>query len=256
MMGEISQMERRDHMTNTRTLAQISQKIKKLEKRTIQNVIEIGKLLHEASEKCEHGEYKNWLKSEFSWSDQTALNYRHVYALTQKPNSLDFAQLNISISAVYFIARMLKDGQELYQAAAKAIIAAAKKDRVTYPIAIGIWNKYISEHQLDGSDETESDETESDEAESDEAESEDAPEPTADGDELSPLRFDDKVGHALRNLIRCIDEDWTESAKTITRDQHRQIISLLELAYTARVGDPVKLKADRAEASAKERALN
>lgn len=237
-------------MSNTRTLPQIAKAIKTLEKRTIHNVIEIGKLLHEASEKCEHGEYKNWLKSEFSWSDQTALNYRHVYNLTQKPNSLDFAKLNISISAVYFVVRMVRNGQcpesqAASQAAAKAIIAAAKKDRVTYPIAVGISEKYVSYVSDHQSYEAKSDVTESDETKSDAT-----PEPTADsGDVLLPLRPDDKVGNALCTLVACVDEDWTEASKTKTRVQLRQIIGLLELAYTARVGDdPVKSAADRAEA--------
>jgi hypothetical protein len=232
-------------MTNTRTLPQIAKAIKTLEKRTIQNVIEIGKLLHEASAKCEHGEYMDWLKSEFSWSDQTALNYRHVYNLTQNPNSLDFAGLNISISAVYLVARCLKSEAPDDLAAGKAIIAAAKKDRVTYPKAAAIFEKYRLDHQPD---EAESDEVESDEAESDEAESGAPPEPTADSDKLSPLRPEDKVGNALCTLVACVDDDWTEASKTITRVQLRQIIGLLELAYAARVGDdPVQAAADRAE---------
>jgi hypothetical protein len=245
----MGQTERRATMTNTRTLPQIAKAIKTLEKRTIQNVIEIGKLLHEASEKCKHGEYMNWVKSEFSWSGQTALNYRHVYNATQKPNSLDFTKLNISISAVYFVARMFRDDPcPEIKAAAKAVITAAKKDRVNYPIAVAIYEKYLSDHPIPlESDVVESDKIESDVVESDEAES-DTSELTVDRDERLPLRFGDKVGHALRTLVERVDEDWTESAKTITQIQLRQIISLLELAYTARVGDPVKLAADRAEA--------
>jgi hypothetical protein len=244
-------------MSNTRTLAQISQKIKTLEKRTIQNVIEIGKLLHEASEKCPHGGYMNWVKSEFSWSGQTALNYRHVYNATQKPNSLDFTKLNISISAVYFVARMFRDDPcPEIKAAAKAVIAAAKKDRVNYPTAVAIYEKYMSDHPIPQVhpippefDVVESDKTESDVAGSDEVES-DEPELTIDRDDRLPLRFGDKVAHALRTLVERVDEDWTESAKTITRIELRKIIGLLELAYSARVGDDsVQSAADRAEAT-------
>src|SRR6266481_4260021 len=128
-------------MTDTRTLPQIAKAIKALEKKTIENVVEIGKLLHEASEKCEHGEYATWLKTEFSWSDQTALNYRSVYNLTQKPNSLDFGKLNISVSAVYFVARLLRDNTPRKTKTAKVIIEAAKKSRITYPIAAAMFEE-------------------------------------------------------------------------------------------------------------------
>jgi len=69
--------------TNTR-LPQITKAIKVLEKKSIQNVVEIGKLLCEASEECEHGEYLAWIKLEFGWSHGTSLNYRAMFMCSAK----------------------------------------------------------------------------------------------------------------------------------------------------------------------------
>ena len=44
-------------MNNSIPLNQISAQIRKFEKNTIGNVVAIGRLLHEAHEQCEHGEY-------------------------------------------------------------------------------------------------------------------------------------------------------------------------------------------------------
>jgi hypothetical protein len=47
-------------------------------------VVEIGKLLCEASEECEHGEYLAWIKLEFGWSHGTSLNYRAMFMCSAK----------------------------------------------------------------------------------------------------------------------------------------------------------------------------
>jgi hypothetical protein len=126
--------------THTRTLAQISQKIKAVEKRKlISGIVEIGKLLREGERLCEHGEYVAWIRREFSWSHQTALNYRNVFDLTQNPNHLDFDKLNITQSALYLVAGMKGDHEKV---ARKAIINTAKRRRVTFPIACEIIDKF------------------------------------------------------------------------------------------------------------------
>ena len=118
------------------SLPQISQKIKALETKSIQNVIEIGKLLHEASEQCERGEYMAWLKTEFGWSHGTALNYRNVYDLTQNRKNYDFAKLDISISALYVIARIMNNGAPADTiAVGEAVIKAAQSGRVSFQAA-------------------------------------------------------------------------------------------------------------------------
>src|SRR6266850_2274986 len=96
---------------NSRTLAQISKKIKALERNTIQNVVETGKLLHEASEKCEHGEYQAWIEREFGWSYRTAVRYRDVYDF-QKCHSVTFRTMNFTLTALYLVAGMKCEGEQ------------------------------------------------------------------------------------------------------------------------------------------------
>jgi Protein of unknown function (DUF3102) len=127
---------------DTHSLAQIAGQIKALEKKTIQNVVEIGRLLQEVDDQCEHGEYMKWLKGEFGWSHGTSLNYRNVYALSQNRKICDFDKLDISISALYMIARLSKGARQLgsqySEAAVEAIIGAAKHGRVSYRMACDI----------------------------------------------------------------------------------------------------------------------
>ena len=130
--------------TNTR-LPEIAKAIKTLEKKTIQNAVEIGKLLHEAYEQCEHGEFMDWLKSNFGWSYNTLLRHRNVYDLSQNRQFGDFAKWDISISVLYLIAGNIKKyGEE--RRACEAIIEAAKHGRVSYRVASDIIRKCREEY--------------------------------------------------------------------------------------------------------------
>jgi Protein of unknown function (DUF3102) len=108
---------------------------KALDKLTLPKVLEIGKLLHEADEKCEHGEYMKWVANEFEWSHQTSLNYRNLYDFSKFPNVGNLARLNMSLSTLYMVAGLKDDDQ---QAARKAIIEVAKKDYVSFQQAYSI----------------------------------------------------------------------------------------------------------------------
>jgi hypothetical protein len=123
------------------SLAEIAQQIRVLEKRTIYTVIEIGRWLEEAAEVADHGTYMQWLANEFSWSNSTALNFRNVHRFTQNRKNWEFEHpyLNISVSALYLVARLLRDdsGPEA-QAIGETIIEAAKRGRVTHKTACSI----------------------------------------------------------------------------------------------------------------------
>src|SRR6266550_4388482 len=112
-------------MANKQTLPQISGKIKTLEKSTISNVVEIGRLLHEAREQCEHGEYTAWLSREISWSYRTSLRYHYAYAFAQNCQIGTFDQMNLSLSALHLVADVCTP-----EVARKAIIRAALEGRV------------------------------------------------------------------------------------------------------------------------------
>jgi Protein of unknown function (DUF3102) len=237
-------------MTRTKIntgLVQIARAIKALEKKTIQNVVEIGKLLHQASEKCEHGEYAAWLKSEFEWSDQTALNYRYVFKLTQKPNNLDFAKLDISISAVYFVAGILlrEDQCPEDRAAAKAVIAAAKKDRVTYPIATIIFNKHLADHRP-----AEEPDDLPDEEPDDLPDEEPDTEEPLDDDTESEQPPPSKLAATVREMLDISEHDsaWPDIIADIGTAALQKIIRTLQAVYDARCEiSSVKAAADRAE---------
>ena len=78
-------MTRRDKKskpTNAkRNLNVIAKDIHTLERR---NVFAIGALLIEAKDACEHGEWMDWLDTEFDWSESTAANYMNAFRLKAK----------------------------------------------------------------------------------------------------------------------------------------------------------------------------
>jgi hypothetical protein len=232
---------------NKQSLAQISRKIKALEKNSIKNAIEIGKLLHEAYEQCDHGEYMKWLDAEFSWSHQTSLRYRSIYNLTQNQHGVDFNSLNISLTALYLVARMKDDGE---QVACKAIINTAKRRRVTYRIAHDIIAKLNPSLR---------------------------PPPPSPPIELPPIGprpiepLDDdlpsdpnnpddenELAAALRTVLRYSEcsAAWPKAIQAIGgRVKLQEIIETEKSVYEKHCGkDAIQAKADRAEAKAAQRA--
>ena len=119
-------------------LQQISAKIRTFEKSTIGNVVAIGRLLHEAREQCEHGEYQAWLDREFAWSYRTCLRYSYAFDFAEKCQPGTFENLNLSLGALHIAADPATSDEE--QA---AIIKAAQDGRVTATIAEAI----IHEHR-------------------------------------------------------------------------------------------------------------
>jgi hypothetical protein len=127
--------------SSNRSLAQIAQAIKALEKRGIRDIVEIGKLLHEAEQKCEYGDYMKWIEENFDFSHDTSRNYRAAFQLARNPNCSDFARWNISVAGFYLIAATMDKGDVR---AAKAVIREARKRRVSSREA----SKIIYEHHL------------------------------------------------------------------------------------------------------------
>jgi hypothetical protein len=87
-----------------RDLAAIAGDIHTLERR---NVFEIGKLLIEAHDACEHGEWGNWLDREFDWSDDTAGRYMAASRLADKFRTV--RNLKIPARTLYDLADDLED---------------------------------------------------------------------------------------------------------------------------------------------------
>jgi hypothetical protein len=128
--------------SSNRTLAQIAKAIKALEKRGIRDIVAIGKLLHEAEQKCEHGDFMLWIKENFDFSHDTSRNYRSAYQLSQNPNCSDYRTWNVSVRTFYWIAEVMTEGRQCDVGAAKAVIKIAKKQRVSSRHASEIINEY------------------------------------------------------------------------------------------------------------------
>ena len=76
--------------------------IRRLGKRVIIDIIEIGRRLTEAK-KIKRGSWEEWLKAEFGWTKQTSLNFERVYELSLSKNFLPDA--TIAPSALYLLVR-------------------------------------------------------------------------------------------------------------------------------------------------------
>ena len=85
-------------------LAEHAAMIRRLGKRVVEDIIEIGRRLHLAKELVGHGNWGAWLEHEFGWSDATALNFMHVWQLSVDFKSQKFRDLKIAPSALYLLA--------------------------------------------------------------------------------------------------------------------------------------------------------
>jgi len=87
--------------SDNRILAQHGAAIRRLGKRVVADVIEIGRLLTECKRICGHGNWLPWLDREFGWTDDTALNFMRVYELSKSRN---FRDLSLPLSGLYLLA--------------------------------------------------------------------------------------------------------------------------------------------------------
>jgi Protein of unknown function (DUF3102) len=86
---------------NDRILAGHAAEIRKLGKRVVGDVIEIGKILGEAKRIAGHGNFGPWLKREFDWTEMTATRFMNVYEMSKSNNLLD---LDLPVSSLYLLA--------------------------------------------------------------------------------------------------------------------------------------------------------
>lgn len=86
------------------SIQKITIEIKESLRKTVRTVWETGKKLAEVRSQVEAYQFNLWLKAEFDWSRRTAYNFISVYEAFPEFSSANFAQLNISISALYLLA--------------------------------------------------------------------------------------------------------------------------------------------------------
>jgi hypothetical protein len=112
-----------------RSLAELAVQARAILKRKTKDNTELGEILQRAADQAEYGEYKAWLACEFDMTEQTAMNYRNLYRLSQNTNGLGLLKLDITNRALYRLGGSLDrdDIEEVF----KQVKKAADKGRVT-----------------------------------------------------------------------------------------------------------------------------
>jgi DUF3102 family protein len=75
--------------SDNRILAKHAAAIRRLGKRVVADVIEIGRRLTEAKPIAGHGNWLAWLEREFKWTEMTATRFINVYEMSKSNNLLD-----------------------------------------------------------------------------------------------------------------------------------------------------------------------
>jgi Protein of unknown function (DUF3102) len=95
----------------------------------------IGAWLSEAKARLNHGQWLPWLKTEFGGAERTAQNFMAVY---QASKSIDFADLEIEVSALYLIAAP-KTPESVR---AEVIRRASQGEPMTWAKAVDVLHQY------------------------------------------------------------------------------------------------------------------
>jgi hypothetical protein len=67
--------------------------IRRLGKQTVENIVEIGRLLIEVKERLPHGQWLPWLHAEFAWSETTARRFMDSHVLFKSAKLEDLPRL-------------------------------------------------------------------------------------------------------------------------------------------------------------------
>ncbi|MBW4670211.1 MAG: DUF3102 domain-containing protein [Cyanomargarita calcarea GSE-NOS-MK-12-04C] len=136
---------------------QHTDEIKKLMRRTSQDIINIGQRLIEVKQHLKHGSFTTWLKSEFNWSLSSATKFMQV---AEQFKFVNFTNLNITASVLYLIAapsisqearaevlERAANGENINYTKAKEIVHHHKKilqSKPNKPVTIPISSKSTS----------------------------------------------------------------------------------------------------------------
>ena len=77
-----------------------TEEIRGLMRKTAQGILDIGQKLLDIKEKLGHGNFLNWLKTEFNWSEPTAQRFMQV---ARQFKSINLMNLEIAPSALYIL---------------------------------------------------------------------------------------------------------------------------------------------------------
>lgn len=114
-----------------------TREIRGLMRRTAQGIVDVGQKLLDIKEKLGHGNFLNWLKQEFDWSELTAQRFMQVARRFESANLLD---LEIAPSALY----ILSAPSTPESVREEAFSRAKAGESITYKAAKEIKQKYQS----------------------------------------------------------------------------------------------------------------
>src|SRR6202044_960881 len=101
--ADSSGLEGANPSQDTPILCEHAAVIRRLQRRVIADVVEIGRRLCECKPLVGHGEWLFWLKREFDLSERTARNFMNAYEFVES-KSANVADLRIEVSSLYLIA--------------------------------------------------------------------------------------------------------------------------------------------------------
>jgi hypothetical protein len=108
-------------------LAEHAAEIRRLGRRVVSDVIEIGGRLSECKRLVGHGNWLPWLDREFGWTEQTALNFIRARELSKSKNFLD---LDLPVSALYLLAAPSTPDEARDEIINRAQVLAKKENAV------------------------------------------------------------------------------------------------------------------------------
>ncbi len=110
------------------SVKQKTYEIKSLIRQTAQDIVEVGQKLAEVKQQLKHGQFRNWLKSEFNWSISSATKFMQV---SEKFKNVNFTHFNFSTSALYILAApSTPESARQY-----ALDIASQGENITYSLA-------------------------------------------------------------------------------------------------------------------------
>jgi Protein of unknown function (DUF3102) len=241
--------------------------------KTTAGIIGMGRVLTEVKAALPHGEYTEWMRTHFRFSNATSLRYRRSFAFATSTD--DFGSLKLEILALYLcgeiheaISKPVKDPvhRTAMEAGLRAILKAARKRLIDGVEALRIFNDaFTSKHaelevanaaarneSVESTTEPEAAPAEPDQSEADIDDS-----MTCDGNDepvLILVPVSRQFPEALQMVMREeSDNQWIEQAKVIGETEFRKFAAHVNAALKTfdATSNVVKLKADRAEAKAK-----
>jgi hypothetical protein len=119
-------------------LAVHAAEIRRLGKRVVDDVAEIGRRLVECKGIVGHGNWLPWLEREFGWTDQTARNFMHAHELGQT-ESKTILNLNLPLRGLYLLAAP--------STPVAARMEIAKRAEAAEPISFRVVRETVTRHK-------------------------------------------------------------------------------------------------------------